>query len=46
VLVEHIVVREENRRGRMGGPYYGQCFMFGLKSHPLDNVMTRICAEF
>ncbi len=42
MLVEHVVGREEDKRGRMDGPYNGQCFMFGLKSHPLDNVMTGI----
>jgi hypothetical protein len=42
MLVEHLVRREEDRRGRMDCPYDGQCFMFGLKSHPLDNVMIGI----
>lgn len=42
MLVEHLVGREEDRRGRMDGPYDGQCFMFWLNSHPLDNVMAGI----
>ncbi len=42
ILVEHLVGREEDTRRRMDGLYDGQCSMFGLKSHPLHNVMTGI----
>ena len=42
MLLEHLVGREEDKGGRMDGPYDEQCFMFGLNSHALDNVMTGI----